>query len=125
MSIASAATYTVTQSAGGIVIGALINQAIPALADLEPIEQTIALVALQAVLNGGSVAAGMYLFNRTQNDPTGGLMFIWALIVTQPGLTDRMRLLASELGVHVRQYAPTAAASVLSSAATRYPAESC
>jgi hypothetical protein len=125
MSIADAATYTVAQSIGGVLMGTLINQAIPPLADLEPIEQTIALATLQSVLNGCSVAAGMWLFNRSGSDPTGGLMFIWAHLVTQPGLTDRLTLLSSELGAHVRQFAPTAGASWLSGAATRYPAESC
>lgn len=125
MSIALAATYTLTQSAGGILMGTLLNQAIPSLGDLEPIQETLALVALQAILNGGSVAAGMYLFNRDGADPTGGLMFIWSLLVTQPGLTDRIKLLSSELGFHVRHIAPSAAASVLSRASARYPSESC
>jgi hypothetical protein len=124
MSIADAATYTVAQSIGGVLMGTLINQAIPPLGDLEPIEQTLALATLQSVLNGCSVAAGMWLFNRSGRDPTGGLMFIWAHLVTQPGLTDRLTLLSSELGVHVRQYVPSVGASVLPGA-TRYPAGSC
>jgi hypothetical protein len=122
MSIALSATYSLTQATGGLVVGTLLDHAIPKFSEDEPLEQTIALLSLQAVINGGAVATGMYLFNRGGADPTGGLLFIWSLIMTQPGLSDRISLLSSALGQHAKQLAPSAVAA-LSGAGARCPAE--
>ena len=110
MTLVNAISYSVVHAAAGVVVGGALQTAVPRVSEVEQPTETLKLAVVQAVLNGLAVfAAGKVL--DSANDPTAGILFTWALIVTQPTLSERMRALSGHAGAAVLQL-PQKAASL-------------
>jgi hypothetical protein len=89
-----AAAYALVHTAAGLSVGLGIHSLIPQPDVEEGLSETVAYVALQALLNGMAVYASTHVLDG-QNDPTSGVLFIWALMSSQTGFTERLKLLTS------------------------------
>jgi hypothetical protein len=62
----------------------------------ESVTETVSYVALQALLNGMAVYVSTHVLDG-QNDPTSGVLFLWALMSSQPGFTERLKLITGSV----------------------------
>jgi hypothetical protein len=89
-----AAAYALVHTLSGLGVGLSIHALVPVPAADESVSETVSYVALQALLNGVAVYVSTQLLDG-QNDPTSGVLFLWALMSSQPGFTERLKLLTS------------------------------
>jgi hypothetical protein len=108
MSLAAAASHSLVGVATGIVVGALISLAVPGIQSNEAPQQLLLITATQAIVNGVAIAAASQLLDGS-NDPTHGMLFTWALIMTQPEMSKRITMLAGDLGDAARRRVQTSA----------------
>jgi hypothetical protein len=95
-SVVDAVAYALVHATAGLALGTALQAAVPPLTELESLSDTAAMAAVQAVANGIAVFGASRMLDR-HNDPTAGILFIWALMITQKTLTERMRRLGGEL----------------------------
>jgi hypothetical protein len=86
-----AAAYALVHTLSGLGVGLSIHALVPVPAADESVSETVSYVALQALLNGVAVYVSTQLLDG-QNDPTSGVLFLWALMSSQPGFTERQLL---------------------------------
>jgi hypothetical protein len=60
------------------------------------------------VANGIAVFGASRLLDGS-NDPTAGILFTWALMITQTTLTERLRCLGGSLAAHLASAVPVLA----------------
>lgn len=89
-----AAAYALVHTLSGLGVGLGIHALVPQPVAEESVTETVSYVALQALLNGMAVYASTHLLDG-QNDPTSGVLFLWALMSAQQGFTDRLKLLTA------------------------------
>jgi hypothetical protein len=89
-------------------VGTALQAAVPPLSDTESLQDTLAMAAVQAVANGIAVFGASRLLDGS-NDPTAGILFTWALMITQTTLSERLRRLGGELAFHVALLLPAGA----------------
>ena len=70
------------------------NSLVPQPVEEEGFAETVSYVALQALLNGMAVYVSTQVLDG-QNDPTSGVLFLWALMSSQPGFTDRLKMITA------------------------------
>ena len=99
--------------AAGVTMGTTLQVILPPIGQ-ETRERLVMWTAAQTALNGIAIAAATYVL-RSEADPTHGLLFIWALMATQPSLTQRLQALAGAM--------QDAAATELASLAAARPAK--
>lgn len=104
--ISDAAANALVHVAAGIAIGSALQVALPSDAAHEDTQRLLTTAATQAALNGVAIA-GATLLLRSEQDPTHGLLFIWALMATQPSLSLRLSRVAGVL----REFGATQLAS--------------
>ena len=100
MSASDAAAYALVHTLAGLSVGLSIHALIPGPVHDETLQETVSYVALQSLMNGMAVYVSTQVLDG-QNDPTAGILFIWALMSSQPGFTGRLKALsvAAELRV--------------------------
>ena len=104
----SAASYALLHVGSGVLTGATMTLVLPPRAEDEAVLDSLGFVALQAALNGIAVyAAGNTI---GQGDPTSGVVFLWALMASQPTFSARLASLASGLSTAAASHAASAAA---------------
>ena len=114
MSLAAAASHSLIGAATGIAVGAMISLAVPSVQSSETPQQLLLVTATQAIVNGVAIAAASQLLDGA-NDPTHGMLFTWALIMTQPEMSKRITMLAGDLRDAARRQVQTAAPATSSS----------
>jgi hypothetical protein len=104
------ATYALLHVAAGVVAGTALTAVMPPRTETETLHETLAQVGVSAVLNGILV----YGASRTigQGDPTTGVVFLWALMASQPAFSARIVHLSSSCAAAVATHGATALASV-------------
>lgn len=91
-----AAAYALVHTLSGLGVGMSIHSLIPQPIEEESIAETVSYVALQSLLNGMAVYVSTQILDG-QNDPTSGVLFLWALMSSQPGFTERLKLLTASV----------------------------
>ena len=114
MSLAAAASHSLVGAATGIAIGAMISLAVPSVQSSESPQQLLLVTATQAIVNGVAIAAASQLLDGA-NDPTHGMLFTWALIMTQPEMSKRITMLAGDLSDAARRRVQTSATAAAAS----------
>ena len=66
------------------------------------------------IVNGVAIAAASQLLDGA-NDPTHGMLFTWALIMTQPEMSKRITMLAGDLSDAARRRVQTSATAAAAS----------
>lgn len=89
-----AAAYALVHTGAGLAVGLSIHSLVPKPVDDESVSETVSYVALQALLNGMAIYVSTQVLDG-QNDPTAGILFIWALMSSQQGFTDRLKLIGA------------------------------
>lgn len=90
----NAAAYAVVHTGAGLAVGLAIHALIPSPVDDEGLAETGSYVALQALMNRMAVYVSTRVLDG-QNDPTAGVLFLWALMASQPEFTDRLKTLTA------------------------------
>lgn len=91
MSIGKTALYTVVSGTAGLMSGMAIDALTDPVIDDNTLIQTTHAAATMLLLNGFVVALAS---QRLQEDPTGGMVFFWTLIASQPKVMRLVRDLA-------------------------------
>jgi hypothetical protein len=99
-SVVDAMAYALVHATAGVAVGTALQAILPPVSDEEAITDTLAMASVQAVANGIAVFAASRMLDGG-NDPTAGILFTWALMITQTGLTERMVRLSSELATQL------------------------
>ena len=89
-----AAAYALVHTLSGLGVGLGIHSLVPKPVEEEGFAETVSYVALQALLNGMAVYVSTQVLDG-QNDPTSGVLFLWALMSSQPGFTDRLKMITA------------------------------
>lgn len=89
-----AAAYALVHTGAGLGVGLGIHALVPQPVAEESFSETVSYVALQALLNGMAVYVSTRILDG-QNDPTSGVLFLWALMSSQPGFTERLKMLTA------------------------------
>lgn len=104
--IVDAASYAIVHMGAALSVGMLIEQLVPPSEEDEEITDTLLRASAQVLANGIFVYAASKVLDSSQ-DPTGGILFTWGLIVSQPSLTVRLQALSSHVADAVSQLAPS------------------
>lgn len=91
-----AAAYALVHTLSGLGVGLGIHALVPQPVPEETVSETVSYVALQALLNGMAVYVSTQVLDG-QNDPTSGVLFLWALMSSQPGFTERLKLITASV----------------------------
>jgi uncharacterized membrane protein YgdD (TMEM256/DUF423 family) len=94
--IVDAASYALVHTAAALAVGMAIENIVPGLSEDEEATDTLLRAAAQVLANGICVFAAAKILDSSQ-DPTGGILFTWALMVSQPTLSARLHALSSQL----------------------------
>jgi uncharacterized membrane protein YgdD (TMEM256/DUF423 family) len=114
--IVDAASYALVHTASAMAIGLFVEHLVPAMQEDEPPTDTLLRAAAQVLANGVLVFAAAQVLDSSQ-DPTGGILFTWALMVSQPSLSARMQHLSSHLVDAVSRTAASLPSAVREAAA--------
>lgn len=86
-----AASYAIMGALTGVAAGSAITALLPRVAEDDFTQASLAVAGAQVVLNGVAVAFASKWLDPLGQDPTGGVLFTWALIETQPVLASRFK----------------------------------
>lgn len=94
--IVDAASYALVHTAAAMATGLMIERIVPGLSDDEQPSEMLLRAAAQVLANGVMVFGASKVLDSSQ-DPTGGILFTWGLIISQPTLTHRLQTLSAHL----------------------------
>ena len=94
--IVDAASYALVHVAAALGVGMILEHLVPPPEAEEEPTDTLLRASAQVLANGIFVFAASKMLDSSQ-DPTGGILFTWALMVSQPSLSQRLHALSSQL----------------------------